>query len=37
MFVCINGTGPNIHQKAMREDYCRLIFLIKHLVSLEAF
>ncbi len=36
MCVCVNWTGPNINQKAMREDDCRLIFLIKPLVSLEA-
>ena len=36
MFVCINGTGPNINQKAIRENDCRPIFLIKPLVSLEA-
>ena len=37
MCVCIKGTSPNINQKAMPEDDCRLIFLINPLVSLEAF
>lgn len=36
MCVCINGLGPNINQKAMLEDDCRPISLIKPLVSLEA-
>ena len=36
MCVCINRTDPNVNQKAMREDDCRLIFLIKPLVSPEA-